>query len=201
MSEKTFEFVAGTKCLDLANTIGGARGQANASEYLNSYQDLLNWGYQAGMLSKKQIVYLELKSKEYKIEANKVLDRARRLREAIYQIFSAIASQKTPSDPDLAVINLELARGLHQSRIISTPSGYIWGWEEPARLDSIIAPAVRSAADLLTSAALSHVRECASPSCSWLFIDESKNHSRRWCSMKTCGNTNKIRRFRSRHIQ
>ncbi|WP_332236727.1 CGNR zinc finger domain-containing protein [Sporolactobacillus sp. KGMB 08714] len=201
MAEKIFEYIAGAICLDFANTISGARGQTNVSEHLNSYRDLLNWGQQAGLLSAEQAVYLEKKSKEHKIVSNRVLDRARNLRESIYRIFSAVAVQKKPAAPDLAVINNELARGLCQSRIISTPSGFMWGWEEPVRLDSIIAPPARSAADLLASAVPFRVRECANPSCTWLFIDETKNHSRRWCNMRTCGNADKIRRFRSRHRQ
>jgi predicted RNA-binding Zn ribbon-like protein len=57
----------------------------------------------------------------------------------------------------------------------------------------------QSAAGLLTSAAMEHVRACSSPTCRWLFLDTSKNHSRRWCDMKLCGNRMKARRFQARH--
>jgi predicted RNA-binding Zn ribbon-like protein len=56
----------------------------------------------------------------------------------------------------------------------------------------------RSAADLLVSSARTDVRECASETCSWLFLDLSPRRSRRWCSMKTCGNRDKVRRFYAR---
>ena len=59
-------------------------------------------------------------------------------------------------------------------------------------------PVARSAADLLTSDDLGRVRECAGERCNWLFIDRSKNHSRRWCDMQDCGNVAKVRRYRSR---
>lgn len=201
MASKSFEFISGAECLDLANTIGGARGQTNEIEYLESYQDLLNWGRLKGLLSERQAASLELKSKDHQYEANEVLERTKELRESIYHIFSALASGQILSDSDLLVINRELEYGLHRQRIVWASSGYEWGWEEPTELDSILTPIARSAADLITSADLPHVKECTSPSCSWLFVDETKNQSRRWCNMKTCGNRNKLKRFRSRQTR
>lgn len=55
-------------------------------------------------------------------------------------------------------------------------------------------PVARSAAELLTSPDAQRVRECALRSCSWLFVDRSRNRRRRWCDMKTCGNRAKARR-------
>jgi predicted RNA-binding Zn ribbon-like protein len=57
---------------------------------------------------------------------------------------------------------------------------------------------LRSAADLLTSDDLGRLRECASDTCAWLFLDHSKNRSRRWCDMTVCGNRDKVRRHRQR---
>lgn len=201
MIGKNFELIAGAACLNFTNTLGGARGKTNKTEYLKNYQDLLNWNRLAGLLSAKQAESLELKSKDHQSEANKVLEKAKELRESIYHIFSAIASGQIPPNSDLVVMNRELEHGLHHQRIVWTLSGYKWGWEEPTELDSLLAPIARSAADLITSADLTHVRECASPSCSWLFVDETRNKSRRWCNMKTCGNRNKLKRFRSRHVR
>lgn len=42
------------------------------------------------------------------------------------------------------------------------------------------------------------LRECRSPTCSSVFYDRSKNHTATWCSMASCGNRNKVRRFRER---
>jgi predicted RNA-binding Zn ribbon-like protein len=59
-----------------------------------------------------------------------------------------------------------------------------------------------SAADLLTSPAREHVHGCGNTeTCTWVFIDESKNHSRRWCSMKDCGNRVKARRHYQKRTQ
>ncbi len=39
---------------------------------------------------------------------------------------------------------------------------------------------------------------CPAEDCLWAFYDTSRNHSRRWCSMESCGNRNKVRAFRDR---
>lgn len=198
MADKKFEFIGGSLCLDLANTIGGARGEMSATEYLTNYHDLLNWALQAGLTSEDEAVHLDIQARSHTVEAGTVLERVRKLREAIYRIYSAIATGAVPLETDVSLLNEELARGLQQARIITAPVGYAWGWAEAEALDSMIAPVARATADLLTDPTLSHVRECASLTCTWLFIDETKNHSRRWCDMKTCGNANKVNRFRSR---
>jgi predicted RNA-binding Zn ribbon-like protein len=59
-------------------------------------------------------------------------------------------------------------------------------------------PIVGSAAELLASDNLPLVRACSSKTCQWFFLDTSKNHRRRWCSMKLCGNRAKVRKFYAR---
>ncbi|MCB0153982.1 MAG: CGNR zinc finger domain-containing protein, partial [Anaerolineae bacterium] len=51
-----------------------------------------------------------------------------------------------------------------------------------------------SAAELLTSDRLNRVGQCAGESCGWLFLDTTRNHSRRWCEMEHCGNRAKAKR-------
>ena len=68
-------------------------------------------------------------------------------------------------------------------------------------MEAILYRIVKSAADLLVSAELQRLRECADPECGWLFLDFSRNHSRRWCSMESCGNRAKARRFYRRRQQ
>jgi len=63
-------------------------------------------------------------------------------------------------------------------------------------LDAMLVPIVRAAVDLLTSDAMSRVGRCADETCAWLFLDTTRSGTRRWCDMKSCGNRNKVRRFR-----
>ena len=64
--------------------------------------------------------------------------------------------------------------------------------------DAILWPVAVAAADLLTTRDHPLLRECASDECSWLYLDTTRNHSRRWCDMKGCGNKAKVRRYRQR---
>ena len=64
--------------------------------------------------------------------------------------------------------------------------------------ESLLAPVLWSAGDLLTGARRARVRQCANPRCLWLFLDDSKSGNRRWCSMASCGNRAKAHRHYAR---
>src|SRR5487761_522058 len=59
---------------------------------------------------------------------------------------------------------------------------------------SLLAPVIWSAGDLLTGERLARVRLCANEKCRWLFLDDSKAGTRRWCAMRACGNRAKAHR-------
>ena len=118
------------------------------------------------------------------------------MREAIFRIFKAVAEDESPEDKDLLTLSAMVAEAQKHARIVPGTNGFRWDWAgKRSDLDCMLWPVVRSAADFLTSDDLDTVRVCASDSCSWLFIDTSKNHSRRWCNMKSCGNREKAHRF------
>ena len=132
-------------------------------------------------------------------EARRVIVRAIAMREAMYRIFSAVTEGVTPRPADLAILNRMLSTAMARSRLVQSGNGFVWGWDRQADpLDQMLWPIARSAADLLTSGNLSRVRECSNDTCGWLFVDTSKNHSRRWCSMSDCGNRAKARRHYAR---
>ncbi|NMP24655.1 CGNR zinc finger domain-containing protein [Sulfobacillus harzensis] len=200
MDNTPFEFIGGSLCLDFANTVGGARNQANATDQLTSYTDLLHWSREAGLIGDTAFNHLQTKALNDVSRANDVLAEVKTLREAIYRIFSDIARGNTVDDTLLLDLNKAIGQSFHHARIVRTPDGYAWGWKQDMSLDTMEAPIVRSAADLLTApSTLSRIRECASDHCTWLFLDETKNRSRRWCNMRTCGNASKVHRYRARH--
>ncbi|GGT46853.1 CGNR zinc finger domain-containing protein [Streptomyces chromofuscus] len=55
--------------------------------------------------------------------------------------------------------------------------------------------------ELVTTGDAARLKRCAEHTCGWAFWDVSKNRSRRWCSMKVCGNRNKTRSYASRKRQ
>jgi predicted RNA-binding Zn ribbon-like protein len=100
---------------------------------------------------------------------------------------------------DLATFNSALSAALAQSQVIKTAEGFAWDWNAAEdALDRMLWPVMQDAADLLTSSALDRVGQCADDQCGWLFLDTSRNRSRKWCSMKDCGNRAKARRHYQR---
>jgi predicted RNA-binding Zn ribbon-like protein len=74
-----------------------------------------------------------------------------------------------------------------------------WTWPAPGQLDDPLRPITHAAVELLTGGTLEHLKICGN--CRWLFLDQSRNHSRRWCSMNECGTQMKQRRFVERRRQ
>ena len=95
-------------------------------------------------------------------------------------------------------MNAVLAPGLSQARLALKGKRVIWTWVETPALDRMLWPVARSAADLLTSEKRERVRACAGENCSWLFMDTSRNRSRQWCDMQSCGNRAKAKRYYQR---
>lgn len=197
-AQDDFEFIGGQPCLDFANTVGGLRG-AVETEYLTSYADLVDWSLHAHLLTQEEAGMLLQKAADAPEEAAATLQRAFILREAIYGIFSALSDQRQPSSNDLETLNKELEQAMAGARLVATADGFAlrWGKRELA-LDQMLAPLTRSAAELLTSEERNLVRQCASESCGWLFVDSTKNHRRRWCSPMDCGNRARVQRHRQR---
>jgi predicted RNA-binding Zn ribbon-like protein len=65
------------------------------------------------------------------------------------------------------------------------------------RWAALMAAVVESYARLLVEGHIERVRVCANPACSFMFYDESRNGSRRWCDVTVCGNLIKVRRHRA----
>jgi predicted RNA-binding Zn ribbon-like protein len=196
--EQIFDLTGGLLCLDFANTLDN-RTEIHPQELLNSYNDLVLWSQQAQVLTEQEARRLLEKATHSPSEASRVLKRAVAIREAIFRIFKAVAEDESPEDEDLVTLSAMVAEAQKHAQIVPNTNGFRWDWAgKPSDLDCMLWPVVRSAADFLTSDDLDTVRVCASDSCNWLFIDTSKNHSRRWCNMKSCGNREKARRFYSR---
>jgi predicted RNA-binding Zn ribbon-like protein len=197
MQARIFEFTGGLLCLDFTNTVED-RPSDHPRELLNSYSDLVSWSQQARILEDQEAQQLLEEAARRPAEASIVLQRAVVLREAIYRLFKAVAQDASAEGDALVLLNAAIADTMTHAQIVPGTASFTWGWAvNEGDLDRILWPVVQSAADLLTSDELDIVRICASDDCDWLFLDTSKNHSRRWCDMKTCGNRAKARRHYS----
>lgn len=188
-----FEFSGGALCLDFVNTVGDRPHCDN--EKLAGFADLLRWSAEAGILVEDQLGRLAREAARRPRLAHAAFRRAVQLRERLYRIFSKLATGGRPGDEDLDGLNRALAAALRHLRVEPEGDGFGWAWSTPrTHFDHLVWPVARSAAELLTSPETDLVRECASDRCSWMFVDRSRTHRRRWCDMKVCGNRAKARR-------
>lgn len=191
--EPPFEFTANNLCLDFVNTVND-RLIAQPRDLLGSYSDFVVWGRQAHILTEDDEQQLLAEAERQPAEATEVLQRAKALREALFRVFNALSNETSPDEGDLNTLNAELAEAMAQTHIVYAGDRFAWDWTglENA-LSSPLWPVARAAAELLTSEEWRKARMCAADDCGWLFLDTSKNHSRRWCDMNTCGNRAKAR--------
>ncbi len=187
-------------CLDFTNTANW-HASAQPVEELPAYTDLVTWAQNVRLLTEAERQRLKRQAARRPAEAKAVLARAHTLREAVYRLLSATAHRRAANAADLDLINAELALALAQARLAPVAFGYALHWPaSPDALDCMLWPVVYSAADLLAQPELlARVGECADDrGCGYLFLDMTKNHSRRWCDMKDCGNRAKARRHYER---
>lgn len=193
------KFLGGRLVLDFANTISG-RGSATERDHLVDYADLVAWAARAGLVDDRVGQSLMEKAARRGPETERTVTRARELRDAAHRVFVDVAHGRTASPTDLAIVYAALARAVEHGSIVQTGDGFVWRWQDGAEaLDSMLWPIARSAAELLTGTELPRVRECGGDRCGWLFLDQTKNRTRRWCEMKVCGNRAKARRHYHRH--
>ena len=197
-ADHDFEFIGGSVALDFANTLGGMHS-APTHEHLIEYADLVAFGRSAGTISPSQGRRLVDEAARQPARATAILRRAISLREAIWRVFDAFAKSARADAADLATIQEEELAAIRHARFEQSGSDVAYQWSDELTLDRPLWDIARAAAELLRSKGdLARVRECGSATCEWLFIDKSRNHSRRWCDMNDCGNRAKVRRFRQR---
>lgn len=191
-----FELIAGAVCLDFVNTLDD-RFSDHPKELLASYRDLARFAEDAKLLSHQQVDHLSAHSE--KPSAQRALKSAIQMREAMSEVFYAPARERPVPKAALATLNHYVQQAAQHARLVPADGHFEWQFD-PAQdnLESPLWPIARSAAELLASDQLQYVRACASPTCEWLFLDESKNHRRRWCDMTKCGNRAKVKRFYTR---
>ena len=194
----THKLVGGALCLDFVNTLGAATSD-QPTEYLATYAALVGWSEHAGLLTHADATHLIAQATQRPADGRTALQDAQRLRVVLHRVFVAVAQGTQPPTEELALLSTRLATAAGQTRVMPTSAGYAWTWaDDPDALDRMLWPIVRSAAELLVTGDLTRVRVCSGERCGWVFLDTSKNRSRRWCDMQDCGNVAKVRRFRTR---
>ncbi len=195
---KPFELVAGHAALDLVNTLDWRFRESGAEELLAGYDDLLRFSAQSAILTPKQIRQIVRSGSD--ATAADALVAVRELREAAAEIFYAAVDSRTPPGSQIKIVESFSKQARDRQRMSWAGSHMQWEW--PAAECGPDLPLwilALSTARLLLSDEMNLVRACDNAECRWLFLDTSKNHTRRWCDMKVCGNRMKARRFKAQH--
>ena len=193
-----FEFTGGNPCLDFADTVDN-RTSDHPRELLTDYGRLLQWGEEAGVITAKTAERLRHLASKAPGNALTTLRTSIELRDTIYDIFSAVAQRRLIPSRALAILNKAVRQAAQHAQLVHANQQFTREWIEPeSNLDSMLWPVSRAAAELLIGEEIGYVRQCASETCSWLFLDKTKNHRRRWCDMRSCGNRDKARRYYQR---
>jgi predicted RNA-binding Zn ribbon-like protein len=191
--------IAGRLCLDFVNTIG-QRGLPTANEHLPLYARLVEWAADAGALLRPEARRLARHALHRPGAAREAHAAALELREALARVFLARSQAAAPAASDVATLDRWIHRAWATLRLRGAERGPVLQW--PSARGDLDLPAKRvalSALELLLSSEPARVKRCASrDGCGWIFLDESKNASRRWCSMDACGAAAKLRRYRAR---
>jgi predicted RNA-binding Zn ribbon-like protein len=194
--------VGGNLALDLVNTHGGHPGPSAEDEVLHGYDDLVAWGRHAGVLTQAEARRLLQRARRSPDDARRAFQRAVRLRGYLHELFGAVAAGRPPPGRCVAALRSDEAEALARAELVGGDGGFRWSWARDDDLARPLRPLVHAAVELLTADPgqradhLRRVKRC--DGCAWLFIDESKNRSRRWCSMDDCGTDEKMRRYVAR---
>lgn len=194
---KPFELIAGHPALDLVNTLDWRFRDSGSEELLTSYSELLRFAEESALLKPQQARQIRQKTTER--SAKQALLAVIDLRETAAEIFYALVDDRTPPQDAIKKINRHLQASQQRRSLYWTSSVFALQWTEATNTQLPIWMLAQSAADLLTDEGTALIRECANAECRWLFLDTSKNHSRRWCDMKICGNRIKARRYKAQH--
>lgn len=194
------DFIGGTLCVDFVNTVDPWLAPP-PQDRLGTFEDWIAWGRAAGILGSGEARAIAAIARRAPSGAARAMRRIRAVRDALARVLQAAAHRRAPPAAELALLDKALAAVRSERRIVWEGKQFRESWltSDSSALDAALRPVLLSAeALLLDTAALKRLHECPAKRCGWLFLDSSRNGSRRWCSMRTCGNLAKAHRHQAR---
>jgi predicted RNA-binding Zn ribbon-like protein len=191
--------IAGVLALDFCNSTSG-RGGARRLEHLQCAGDVLAWAEHAALLSAAEA--REAGRRLQPKQAAALLHRSLALRETVHEAAAALAGGRAPARATLDHLLAQQTGSLAEARLEPAAAGYRLVWNSERDLAAtVLGPIAQSAVKLLLESDLGRIKRCGGQDCGWLFFDQTKNGSRRWCEMSVCGNRAKQRRLRQRVLR
>ncbi|WP_199614106.1 CGNR zinc finger domain-containing protein [Paenibacillus alkalitolerans] len=125
----------------------------------------------------------------------------KRFRAFLFDLVKRLVHGSEASRDDIRTLNKLLAGGPVVRQITGSAGGYrleTQHFSTPVEWPQVMAEIAASFADVLINGEISRIRICDNPDCLWVYYDNTRNRSKRFCDDKMCGNLMKVRRFRAR---
>jgi predicted RNA-binding Zn ribbon-like protein len=190
--------VGGHPALDLVNTFG----RRDPEEHLPDPAALLAWAGRAGIVDDAEAAMVGSAWRARPRAARAALADVRELREAVHAVALGAIGLGPVSQSALDLVHARWVAAAGRSSLVLDP-----GAVPPVRLAVGTVPALlipdrlaEAAVELVRTADPARLRRCPTQDggCGWLFLDRSRNGSRRWCRMADCGTEVKSRRLTER---
>jgi len=188
--------VGGDLALDFVNTVDGTPEGDLGFDCLGSYADLVHWGRHVGLLSEGEVRDLLQEAARRPSETEAARVRALALRADLDALFRPLALGDRVPPESLEALKRAEREALSRAKLARDGGRFAWEWRQGEDLEGMLWPVAHAAVGLLTSGPLDRLKRCAA--CWWLFLDRSRNKSRRWCTMEDCGTHEKARRYVAR---
>ena len=192
-------FIADHLALDFLNSIASPKGVP--VEWLRDGRDLVDWLEQANVIGPD--VAARFRRSNDQGAHDGVAGRAREFRDWLRGFVTRHMGKPltTGAAKTLGPLN-ELLAGDTSYPVVEAAGGEralrlrrIRRWESP---DELLRPIAGAAADLVCSVDFRLIRACEGFPCTLVFLDRTKAHIRRWCSMAVCGNRAKAAAHRAK---
>lgn len=195
LKSERWDLGAGHRALDFANTMDWHLSD-HPKDRLLSYEDFTDWAREGRVISAAQKRALDAEARAHPARAQKALATARQLRDALQRLFDAEALDIPPDPADLELLKGAVAKAVENASVEGRAGGISFTWSDVSRdLEYPLGALAWLSLELLSSDGRKMIGQCADDrGCGFLFLDTSKNHSRRWCSMESCGNRAKAKR-------
>ena len=183
----------GCHCFNFINTVH-SRTEELSYDYLQTYDDLLKWSEKVKLLPNERIKRLKVLARKNEKAAEKKLVDIKNKRELLFNIFSSIINKDKFDNSLVEEFNNTLSQALSNLAFEFNSGEINLSWKKSdVDLMEPLWVIFKNAFDILTSISQKRLKACKS--CGWLFLDNSKNNSRTWCNMQTCGSIDKSKRY------